>query len=220
MLANKPPASSSSSSRPGQASTSSKMKFLRSDSTSTSTTSDTLSLPSINKKSAKNFKRSLSSSSAFAKKKDSDDNILRRAQFKSESAKELDNAAKYARVIVKHNNPIRLFDQIPSSSMPALHIINQAEVKKKFFQMQIPPVLKFAVENSVAKKIVARHGLPDFEYFDKAKGILDTVKEKFPNGLSDEYYEAQFGPKVTNKEVIDIIGLLNSSILIFFFFLI
>ncbi len=208
MLAKKPPISGGTTRQSRNRQAQAASKFLRSSSTSSSLTNistDGFSLPSITKSSAKNLKRSLSSNSAF-KQQEQDETLLRRAQFKSQSAKELDNAARYARVIVKHNNPIRLYDQIPSSSMPALHIVNQAEAKRKFFQMHIPPVLKFAVENSVARKIVARHGLPDFHYFLKAKHILEMVKSKFPEGLSDHYYEAHFGPKVSNKEVIDIIG--------------
>lgn len=187
-------------------------RFARSNSISSTCsstkTADSLCLPKINKKSNKDqLKRSLSTSSGLGKKKTKlDENQLRREKFRSQSLKELDDAAKYARTILKHNYPIRLFDQVPKSSMPPLHIINQAEVKKKFIESQIPPVFQFRVDNESALKIVSKHGQPEFHYFEKAKHILDTVKEKFPSGLSHEYFEANFGERVSNKEVLDIIG--------------
>jgi hypothetical protein len=161
-------------------------------------------LPKIDPK--QNLKRSASSSNVKKSKKQPDDNQLRRQQFKAESLVELDKVSKYARTIYKYNNPIRLFDQVPQSHQAPLHIVNQDEVKKKFLQSQIPPVLKFRVENDVAARIVSKHGAPGFTYFFKAKNILDFVKAKFPSGLADDYFEANFGPRMNNKEVIEFIG--------------
>lgn len=166
-----------------------------------------LTLPKLDNKARKQItKRSSSSSSNIKRSKELDEHQLRRQQFKAESLAEIDKASKYARTIYKYNNPIRLFDQVPTSSQPPLHIINQSEVKKKFLECQIPPVLKFKVDNDAAARIISKHGAPGFTYFFKAKNILDFVKAKFPSGMADDYFETNFGPKLTNKEAIDFIG--------------
>lgn len=164
-----------------------------------------LTLPKLDKAKKQTSKRS-SSSSNTKRSKEPDEHQLRRQQFKAESLAEIDKASKYARTIYKYNNPIRLFDQVPSSSQPPLHIVNQSEVKKKFLECQIPPVLKFRVDNDAAARIISKHGAPGFTYFFKAKNILDFVKAKFPSGMADDYFETNFGPKLTNKEAIDFIG--------------
>lgn len=176
---------------------------LSTTSVETDKTRESVCLPNIND-SKKKLKRSRSTSSF--KQKEPDDVKLKRDMQKARNLKELEDAARYAKVITRHNNPIRLFDSVPNGAMPPLHIINQEEVKKKFIESKIPPVLKFRVNDDCAKKIVAKHGMPNYHYYFRAKNILEFVKAKFPSGVVDEYFEANFGPRIENKECIDIIG--------------
>ena len=214
MLTNKPPSGSERLTRRNVKSTestalSSHSRLTRSSSLNSrfsQTSADTDKtrdsfLPNIND-SKKKLKRSRSTSSFKH-----DETKLKRDMQKAKNLKELENAARYAKVITRNNNPpIRLFDSVPNGAMPPLHIVNQEEVKRKFIDSKIPPVLKFRVDDDCAKKIVAKHGMPNYHYYFRAKNILEFVKAKFPSGFVDEYFEANFGPRVENKECIDIIG--------------
>lgn len=164
-------------------------------------------LPPIskNKTSTKRVKRS-SSEVALNNLLTTDEQIETKL-FKSKSTKSLfkkssDNTKK---VFLKNRNTIRLYDRVPSHSMPPLHITNQEEVKKNFFEFKIPPVLHFKADKKVIQNILTKHNKTSFEHFFKAKNILDHVKSKFSSGIF-AYYEENFGEKVSSKDCVEIIG--------------
>lgn len=105
---------------------------------------------------------------------------------------------------IKNRNPINIYDSMPHEHMPPLFIINQDEVKKKFLESNVPPVLKFKGDNNSIKNIMTNYSKPNYIHFFKAKQILDEVKSRYPTLSS--YYEANFGRRVSSESCVDIIG--------------
>ena len=124
--------------------------------------------------------------------------------FKSKSTRNL-KSGRILQEIVKNRNTIRLYNSVPSHSMPPLHITNQAEVKKNFLEAKIPPVLKFKADQRTVQNLIIKHSKTNYDHFFKAKNILDLVKAKYACGVVS-YYEANFGKKIKSKECIELIG--------------
>ena len=89
--------------------------------------------------------------------------------------------------------------------MPPLHILNQDEVKRKFFESNIPPILQFKASQKAIQEILVRYSKPNYKYFFKAQQILDSVKNKYGTD-SNKFFEANFGKRVTSKQCIDYVG--------------
>ncbi|RMZ94215.1 hypothetical protein BpHYR1_004843 [Brachionus plicatilis] len=123
--------------------------------------------------------------------------------FKSKSYRLIDDNS-LIKTYLKNQTPIRLYNSVPAQHMPPLHITNQDEVKKKFIDHKIPPVLKFKADERSLQNILSKHSKTNYEHFFKAKNILDTVKLKYPNLIN--YYEANFGQKITSIKCVDLIG--------------
>ena len=124
--------------------------------------------------------------------------------FKSKSTRNL-KSGRILQEIVKNRNTIRLYNSVPSHSMPPLHITNQAEVKKNFLESKIPPVLKFKADQRTVQNLIIKHSKTNYDHFFKAKNILDLVKAKYSGGVVS-YYEANFGKKIKSQECIELIG--------------
>ncbi|CAF0909439.1 unnamed protein product [Brachionus calyciflorus] len=151
------------------------------------------------KSTKKKLKRSSSESKIRLKDPDYTDSIL----FKSKSSRQLDDV-HLIKTFVKNQNQIRLYNSVPHQHMPPLHITNQDEVKEKFFNQKIPPILKFKADEQVLKNIVNKHSKTSYEHFFLAKNILDTVKSKYPNLVA--YYEANFGERINSIQCVDLVG--------------
>lgn len=148
------------------------------------------------------LKRSSSESKLRSRDTDSSDTFYSNL-FKSKSSRLIDDTS-LIKTYLKNQTPIRLYNSIPAQHMPPLHITNQDEVKKKFIDHKIPPVLKFKADQRSLQNIVNKHSKTSFEHFFKAKNILDTVKARYPNLIN--YYEANFGQKITSVKCVDLIG--------------
>lgn len=156
------------------------------------------------KNSSKQKLKRSSSESKLALNRDGDSSDFGGSNlFKSRSSRLIDDTS-LIRTYLKNQTPIRLYNSIPVQHMPPLHITNQDEVKKKFIDHKIPPVLKFKADERSIQNIVNKHSKTNFEHFFKAKNILDTVKSKYPNLIN--YYEANFGQKIKSIKCVDLIG--------------
>lgn len=109
------------------------------------------------------------------------------------------------RIFSKNRNTLRIYDEAPKTAMAPLHIMNQEEVKRKFLESKIPPVLEFRANKKVVQGIVFKHSKPNYKHFFKAKHILDTVKKKYGTD-GNKYFEENFGKKVSSKQCINLIG--------------
>ena len=161
------------------------------------------SLPNIYspKNSKLKLKRSVSESNE--NRNDQINQLNRNKISKSKSSQNLTNSK--IRVFISNKNTIRLYDSVPADSMPPLHITNQDEVKKLFFESKIPPVLKFKADKVIVQNILTRHNKPSYTHFFKAKHILDVVKLQYPLGIH-QYFEANFGKKMSSRECVGAIS--------------
>jgi len=124
--------------------------------------------------------------------------------FKSKSTRNI-KSGKILQEIIKNRNTIRMYNSMPSHSMPPLHITNQAEVKKNFLEAKIPPVLKFKADQRTVQNLIIKHSKTNYEHFFRAKNILDLIRSKYSGGVVS-YYEANFGKRIKSKECIELIG--------------
>ena len=127
--------------------------------------------------------------------------------FKSPSSRNLFNEkfnSNSLKTYIKNKNAINIYDSMPNEHMPPLFITNQNEVKKKFLESNVPPILKFKGDNKSIKNILGNHSKPSYAHFFKAKAILDEVKIRF-SSLGD-YFEANFGKKIKSEKCVEIIG--------------
>lgn len=72
---------------------------------------------------------------------------------KSKSSKNLAGMSSL-KTYIKNRNAINIYDSMPHEFMPPLFITNQNEVKKKFLESNVPPVLKFKGDNRSIKNIL------------------------------------------------------------------
>lgn len=70
-------------------------------------------------------------------------------------------------------------------------------MKRQFFELKIPPVLKFKADNVSVQNILFKYNKPSYSHFFKAKHILDLVKSKY-NDITT-YFDTNFGQKITSK---------------------
>ena len=124
--------------------------------------------------------------------------------YKSKSTRNI-KSGKILQEIIKNRNTIRMYNSMPSHSMPPLHITNQAEVKKNFLEAKIPPVLKFKADQRTVQNLIIKHSKTNYDHFFKAKNILDLIRSKYSGGVVS-YYEANFGKRIQSKECIELIG--------------
>lgn len=108
-------------------------------------------------------------------------------------------------VFSRNRNTLRIFENTPHSGMAPLHIINQEDVKRKFFELNIPPVLKFNGSEKAIQAILTKHNKPNFKHFFLAKNILDHVRDKYGTNIN-RYFEENFGKRVTSKQCINLVG--------------
>lgn len=154
----------------------------------------------------KKYKRSSSESNIRSPLESEDTSTSSNSSiFKSKSCRTLSKQVKVIHEVIKNHTTIKIYNSVPSHSMPPLHITNQEEVKKKFFESKIPPVLEFKADKRSIQNILIKHSKTNYEHFFKAKNILDLIRCKFPDGIF-AYYEANFGKKITSKECVDILG--------------
>jgi hypothetical protein len=151
----------------------------------------------------KRFK-SVLSESRLSRTHSENDKDSRRSKPKS-GHRSFSRDSTCGRIYSKNRNTLRIYDSVPKNAMPPLHIINQDEVKRKFFESNIPPVLQFKASQKVIQGILVRHSKPNYKYFFKAKNILDIVKKKYGTD-SNKFFEANFGRRVTSKDCIDLVG--------------
>ena len=152
----------------------------------------------------KRFK-SVFSESRLSRTQSEDDKDSRRNKSKSGTHRSYSRDSGGGQIYSKNRNTLRIYDSVPKNAMPPLHIINQDEVKKKFLESNIPPVLQFKASQKVIQGILVRYSKPNYKYFFKAKNILDIVKKKYGTD-SNKFFEANFGKRVTSKDCIDLVG--------------
>lgn len=87
---------------------------------------------------------------------------------KSTSSKNLAGQSTL-KTYIKNRNAINIYDSMPNEFMPPLFITNQNEVKRKFLESNVPPVLKFKGDQKSIKNILvnARFFLRDFFFIVK-----------------------------------------------------
>lgn len=124
--------------------------------------------------------------------------------FKSRSSKNLAAEKPPLKTVIKNKNAINIYDRMPNEHMPPLYIINQEEVKRKFLESNVPPVLKFKGDKRAVNNILTNYNKPTYKHFFKAKHILDEVKGKFKDLGS--YYQANFGKKIKSDECVELVG--------------
>lgn len=129
--------------------------------------------------------------------------------FKSKSSRNLntEESGKLLKEYIKNHNTIRLYKSMPKQSMPPLHITNQDEVKRKFLESNVPPVLQFKADDTCVNNILSKHNKTNYNHFFKAKHILDLINSKFlsSDGIF-KYYEANFGKQITSQEAVEYVG--------------
>jgi hypothetical protein len=149
--------------------------------------------------------RSVQSESRLSKTNSDHDQDIKRSKSKTSLNRSLSKDSVCGRIYSKNRNTLRIYDSVPKNQMPPLHILNQDEVKRKFLESNIPPVLEFKANQKVIQGILFRHSKPNYKYFFKAKNILDLVKKKYGTDLNN-FFEANFGKRVTSKECIELVG--------------
>ena len=66
-------------------------------------------------------------------------------------------------------------------------------------------MLKFKADDTFIQGMLSNKNKAKYDHFFKAKHILDTIKNKYPNGVYS-YYEANFGKRIKGDECLEIIG--------------
>lgn len=100
----------------------------------------------------KQLKRSSSESAMRETGSSNDSDDVGFILTKSKSSRNL--AGTTLKTYIKNRNAINIYDRMPNEYMPPLFITNQNEVKKKFLESNVPPILKFKGDNRSIKNIL------------------------------------------------------------------
>jgi hypothetical protein len=121
---------------------------------------------------------------------DSNNQTKKRIHAKSATNTSLTRNASCGKIYAKNRNNLRIYDSMPKSAMTPLFIVNQEEVKRKFIDSKVPPILQFKGNERVVQDILIKHSKPNYKYFFRAKHILELIKSKYGTD-SNAYFEGK-----------------------------